>query len=55
VVEAARAWLGAGRSLVRSGAPGSGPLLERARDVWSRLGAGPLLDETRRWLDDDTG
>ncbi|MGH2555280.1 MAG: tetratricopeptide repeat protein, partial [Actinomycetota bacterium] len=51
VPERAQALLGLGRCLVQMGAAAKASVaLQEARDVFSELGARPLLEETDTWL-----
>ena len=51
VVEEGRAALGAGRCLVRLSRPGAAEMLERAREIFTGLGAAPWLEETDALLE----
>jgi ATP/maltotriose-dependent transcriptional regulator MalT len=51
LLEEGAAALGTGRTLVQLRRPESSEALERARAIFTRLGAAPLVAETDRWLD----
>ena len=50
LLEEGEAGLGAGRTLVQLRRPDAADLLERARAIFTRLGAAPLVIKTDRWL-----
>jgi class 3 adenylate cyclase/tetratricopeptide (TPR) repeat protein len=51
LLEEGEASLGAGRTLVQLRRPEAAEALKRARAIFTRLGAAPLVAETDRWLD----
>jgi class 3 adenylate cyclase/tetratricopeptide (TPR) repeat protein len=51
LLEEGEAGLGAGRILVQLRQPEAAEALKRARAIFTRLGAAPLVAETDRWLD----
>ena len=55
VAEEGQALLGAGRCLRRLGRPEAGARLETARDLFRRLGAGPLMREAGAELREAAG
>jgi hypothetical protein len=55
LAEQGQALLGAGRCLRRLGRPEAGARLETARDLFRRLGAGPLMREAGAELREAAG
>jgi class 3 adenylate cyclase/tetratricopeptide (TPR) repeat protein len=51
LLEEGEAGLGSGRTLVQLRRPEAFDVLERARAIFTRVGAAPLVAETDRWLD----